>query len=121
MIYSETKYFYITGHLYPKLLSRYFAGVPKRLQITQGPDNITVAIAAAVSMHCAVHGFPVPMVHWFKDGCLLTNCSASFSLHNNGQLLIFRFDKRNIHFFFIVGTFFPPQIVMMTQVVGCTK
>ncbi|XP_026176509.1 roundabout homolog 1 isoform X3 [Mastacembelus armatus] len=65
-------------------------GVPKQLQIIQGPDNITVAMGAAVSMHCAVGGFPVPMVHWFKDGCLLTNCSASFNLQNNGQLLTFR-------------------------------
>ncbi|XP_076585965.1 uncharacterized protein LOC143320324 isoform X2 [Chaetodon auriga] len=65
-------------------------GVPRRLQIIQGPDNTTVAVGAEVSMHCAVRGFPVPMVHWFKDGCLLTNCSASFSLQNNGQLLTFR-------------------------------
>ncbi|XP_051807178.1 hemicentin-1 [Acanthochromis polyacanthus] len=65
-------------------------GVPRRLQITQGPDNITVAMGTEVSMHCAVRGFPVPMVRWFKDGCLLTNCSASFSLQNNGQLLTFR-------------------------------
>ncbi|XP_035020948.2 mucin-5B isoform X1 [Hippoglossus stenolepis] len=65
-------------------------GVPRRLQIVQGPDNITVAMGTEISMHCAVHGFPVPMVHWFKNGCHLTNCSASFSLHNNGQLLTFR-------------------------------
>ncbi|KAK2901793.1 uncharacterized protein [Channa argus] len=65
-------------------------GVPRRLQILRGPDNITVATGTEVSMHCAVGGFPVPMVHWFKDGCLLTNCSASFSLQNNGQLLTFR-------------------------------
>ncbi|KAF7663453.1 hypothetical protein LDENG_00210450, partial [Lucifuga dentata] len=64
-------------------------GVPRRLQITQGPDNITVAMGTEVLMHCAVHGFPVPMVHWFKDGCILTNCSTSFSLQDNGQLLIF--------------------------------
>lgn len=66
------------------------AGVPRWLQILQGPENITVAIGTQVSMHCAVGGFPVPMVHWFKDGCLLTNRSVSFSLQNNGQLLIFR-------------------------------
>ncbi|XP_044053215.1 titin [Siniperca chuatsi] len=65
-------------------------GVPRRLQIIQGPDNMTVAMGTEVSMHCAVRGFPVPMVHWFKDGCILTNCSASFSLQNNGQLLTFR-------------------------------
>nr|XP_020453890.1 uncharacterized protein LOC109959113 isoform X2 [Monopterus albus] len=65
-------------------------GVPRQLQIIQGPDNITVAMGTEVSMHCAIRGFPVPMVHWFKDGCLLTNCSASFSLQNNGQLLTFR-------------------------------
>nr|XP_033475526.1 peroxidasin homolog [Epinephelus lanceolatus] len=65
-------------------------GVPRRLQIIQGPDNITVAMGTEVSMHCAVRGFPVPMVHWFKDGCLLSNCSASFNLQNNGQLLTFR-------------------------------
>ncbi|XP_056233073.1 uncharacterized protein LOC130170016 [Seriola aureovittata] len=65
-------------------------GVPRRLQIIQGPDNITVAMGTEVSMHCAVRGFPVPMVHWFKNGCLLTNCSALFSLQNNGQLLTFR-------------------------------
>ncbi|KAK2837951.1 hypothetical protein Q5P01_015163 [Channa striata] len=65
-------------------------GVPRRLQILRGPDNITVATGTEVSMHCAVGGFPVPMVHWFKDGCLLTNSSASFSLQNNGQLLTFR-------------------------------
>ncbi|XP_061880475.1 hemicentin-1 isoform X1 [Entelurus aequoreus] len=65
-------------------------GVPHRLRITRGPDNTTVAVGTEVSMHCAVRGFPVPMVHWFKDDCLLTKCSASFSLHNNGQLLTFR-------------------------------
>ncbi|CAK6959735.1 titin [Scomber scombrus] len=65
-------------------------GVPQNLQIMQGPDNITVAMGTEVSMHCAVRGFPVPMVHWFKDGCVLTNCSTSFSLQNNGQLLTFR-------------------------------
>ncbi|XP_078107418.1 protein sax-3 isoform X3 [Sander vitreus] len=65
-------------------------GVPRRLRIIQGPNNITVTIGTEVSMHCAVRGFPVPMVHWFKDGCLLSNCSASFSLQNNGQLLTFR-------------------------------
>ena len=79
------------------MLVCYLAGVPKRLQIIQGPDNITVGTATEVSMRCTVHGFPVPMVHWFKDGCLLTNCSASFSLHNNGQLLTFRSDTRNIN------------------------
>lgn len=63
-------------------------GVPKRLYIIRGPDNITVALATEVSMHCTVSGFPVPMVRWFKDGCLMTNSSASFSLYNNGQLLI---------------------------------
>lgn len=47
-------------------------------------------MGAQVSMHCAVGGSPVPMVHWFKDGCLLANRSAAFSLQNNGQLLIFR-------------------------------
>lgn len=62
-------------------------GVPKTLHIIRGPDNITVAQATEVSMHCTVSGFPVPMVHWFKDGCLMTNSSASFSLRNNGQLL----------------------------------
>ncbi|KAM8885744.1 uncharacterized protein AB9W97_013209 isoform 2-T2 [Spinachia spinachia] len=65
-------------------------GVPSRLQIIQGPDNITVAMGTEVSMQCAVRGFPVPMVHWFKDGSLLSNRSASFSLQNNGQLLTFR-------------------------------
>lgn len=80
--------------------------MPRRLQIIQGPDNITVAIAAAATMHCAVHGFPVPMVHWFKDGCRLTNCSTSFSAHNNGQLLTFRFEKRNIQFFSPIVDFF---------------
>lgn len=83
------------------MLALYLTGVPRRLQIIQGPDNITVAMGMEVSMHCAVRGFPVPMVHWFKDGCLLTNCSASFSLQNNGQLLTFRsdaaWDKRNIN------------------------
>ncbi|XP_063753867.1 mucin-2 [Eleginops maclovinus] len=63
--------------------------VPRRLQFIRGPDSITVAIGTEVSMHCAVRGFPVPMVHWFKDGCLLSNCSASFSVQNNGQLLTF--------------------------------
>lgn len=56
----------------------------------QGPDNITVAIGTEVSMHCSVLGFPVPMVHWFKDACLPMNSSASFSLQDNGQLLTFR-------------------------------
>ncbi|XP_028269789.1 protein sax-3-like [Parambassis ranga] len=64
-------------------------GVPRRLRIIQGPNNITVAMGTKASMHCAVRGFPVPIVRWFKDGCLLTNCSVSFSLQNNGQLLTF--------------------------------
>lgn len=68
------------------------AGVPRWLQILQGPDNITVAMGTQVSMHCAVGGFPVPMVLWFKDGCLLASSSAAFSVQNNGQLLIFRFN-----------------------------
>ncbi|XP_054629325.1 uncharacterized protein LOC129179722 isoform X2 [Dunckerocampus dactyliophorus] len=65
-------------------------GVPRRLSITRGPDNTTVAVGTEASMHCTVRGFPVPMVHWFKDDCLLAKCSASFSLHDNGQLLTFR-------------------------------
>ncbi|XP_041642845.1 uncharacterized protein LOC121509488 [Cheilinus undulatus] len=65
-------------------------GVPRRLQVIQGPENITVAMGTEVSMHCTVHGFPVPMVHWFKDGSLLTNSLTSFNLQNNGQLLTFR-------------------------------
>nr|XP_057927834.1 uncharacterized protein LOC131128735 isoform X2 [Doryrhamphus excisus] len=65
-------------------------GIPRRLSITRGPGNTTVAVGTEASMHCAVRGFPVPVVHWFKDDCLLTKCSASFSLHDNGQLLTFR-------------------------------
>ncbi|XP_028312721.1 uncharacterized protein LOC114469411 [Gouania willdenowi] len=65
-------------------------GVPRKLQIIGGPDNITVAVGTEVSMHCAVSGFPVPMVHWFKDSFLLSNCSTSFSLHNNGRRLTIR-------------------------------
>ncbi|XP_074525766.1 peroxidasin homolog [Halichoeres trimaculatus] len=65
-------------------------GVPQSLQIIRGPDNITVATGTEASMHCAVRGFPVPMVHWFKDSILLTNRSSSFNLQNNGQLLTFR-------------------------------
>ncbi|XP_034025483.1 hemicentin-2-like [Thalassophryne amazonica] len=65
-------------------------GVPKRLHILHSPENITVAVGTKASMHCVVRGFPVPMVHWFKDGYLLTNGSASFILQNNDQLLIFR-------------------------------
>ncbi|XP_023814100.2 uncharacterized protein LOC105354687 [Oryzias latipes] len=68
----------------------YLAGVRRKLQITQGPDNTTVAMGTNVSMQCTVSGFPVPMVRWFKDGFLLPNGSASFSLQNNGQLLTFR-------------------------------
>lgn len=82
-------------------------GIPQRLHIIQGPDNITVAQATEVSMHCTVSGFPVPMVHWFKDGCLMTNSSASFSLHNNGQLLTI---TSGTCFFFLLF-----QIVMINQ------
>ncbi|CAG5925182.1 unnamed protein product [Menidia menidia] len=64
--------------------------VPRRLHVIRGPENITVATGTEVSLRCTVYGFPVPMVHWFKDGCLLLNCSTSFSLQNNGQLLTFR-------------------------------
>ncbi|KAM6965399.1 protogenin A [Aplochiton taeniatus] len=62
-------------------------GVPRGLQITQGPQNITVALATKASMSCTVRGFPVPMVQWFKEDRLLTN-SSGLSLHNNGQLLV---------------------------------
>ncbi|XP_023199095.1 roundabout homolog 2-like [Xiphophorus maculatus] len=65
-------------------------GVPLGPKLVQGPDNITVTMGTEVSMQCTVRGFPVPMVHWFKDGCLLSRCSATFSLLNNGQLLILR-------------------------------
>ncbi|KAM7017945.1 uncharacterized protein LKV04_000665 [Tautogolabrus adspersus] len=65
-------------------------GILRQLQIIQGPENITVAMGTEVLMHCTVHGFPVPMVQWFKDGLLLANCSSSFNLLNNGQLLTFR-------------------------------
>ncbi|CAB1319561.1 unnamed protein product, partial [Coregonus sp. 'balchen'] len=64
-------------------------GVPKRLQITQGPDNITVAIETEASMHCAVQGFPAPTVQWFKDSHLLVN-NSGLSLQNKGQLLVFK-------------------------------
>uniref|UniRef100_A0A3B5LU95 Ig-like domain-containing protein n=1 Tax=Xiphophorus couchianus TaxID=32473 RepID=A0A3B5LU95_9TELE len=67
-------------------------GVPLGPKLVQGPDNITVTMGTEVSMQCTVRGFPVPMVHWFKDGCLLSRCSAAFSLLNNGQLLILRSD-----------------------------
>ncbi|CAL9708144.1 unnamed protein product [Knipowitschia caucasica] len=65
-------------------------GVQRKLQIIRGPDNITVATGDGASMHCAVDGFPVPMVHWFKDDGLLTNGSVPLKLQNNGQLLTFR-------------------------------
>ncbi|XP_045562626.1 uncharacterized protein isoform X3 [Salmo salar] len=64
-------------------------GVPTRLQITQGPDNITVAIETEASMRCAVRGFPPPTVQWFKDSHLIVNNSA-LSLQNKGQLLVFK-------------------------------
>ena len=82
--------FFFFALRYMKLIC--LAGVPRRLQIIQGPDNITVAIGTKVSLQCTVRGFPVPMVHWFKDGCLLLNRSGSFSVHNNGQLLTLRSD-----------------------------
>ncbi|KAK0143446.1 Protogenin B [Merluccius polli] len=66
-------------------------GVPRGLQITQGPATITVATGTEAVMRCAVHGHPVPMVHWFKDSHLLTNLSASLRWRDNGQLLVFRF------------------------------
>lgn len=98
-----------------------FAAVPRRLQIIQGPDNITVAIAAVATMHCAVHGFPVPMVHWFKDGCRLTNCSTSFSLRNNGQLLTFRFDRRIFIVLLLLLIFFILDFNKDTRIVPCVQ
>lgn len=68
------------------------AAVPRRLRIQRGPNNITVAVGTEVSMNCTVGGFPVPMVHWFKDGRLLATGAVSFSLQNNGQLLTVRCD-----------------------------
>ncbi|KAK6306587.1 hypothetical protein J4Q44_G00235120 [Coregonus suidteri] len=64
-------------------------GVPTRLQITQGPDNLTIAIETEVSMRCAARGFPAPTVQWFKDSHLLVN-SSGLSLQNKGQLLVFK-------------------------------
>ncbi|XP_071259774.1 uncharacterized protein [Salvelinus alpinus] len=64
-------------------------GVPTRLQITEGPDNITVAIDTEASMRCAVRGFPPPTVQWFKDSHLLVN-NSGLSLQNKGQLLVFK-------------------------------
>uniref|UniRef100_A0A4W5L8B1 Ig-like domain-containing protein n=1 Tax=Hucho hucho TaxID=62062 RepID=A0A4W5L8B1_9TELE len=65
------------------------AGVPTGLQITQGPDNLTIAMETEVSMCCAARGFPAPTVQWFKDSHLLVN-SSGLSLQNKGQLLVFK-------------------------------
>ncbi|XP_064883067.1 peroxidasin-like [Oncorhynchus nerka] len=59
------------------------------LQITQGPDNLTIAMQTEVSMCCAAQGFPAPTVQWFKDSHLLVN-SSCLSLQNKGQLLVFK-------------------------------
>ncbi|XP_031685295.1 neurofascin [Oncorhynchus kisutch] len=64
-------------------------GVPTGLQITQGPDNLTIAMQTEVSMCCAARGFPAPTVEWFKDSHLLAN-SSCLSLQNKGQLLVFK-------------------------------
>nr|XP_046206249.1 neurofascin-like isoform X2 [Oncorhynchus gorbuscha] len=64
-------------------------GVPTGLQITQGPDNLTIAMQTEVSMCCAARGFPAPTVQWFKDSHLLAN-SSCLSLQNKGQLLVFK-------------------------------
>ena len=65
-------------------------GAPTGLQITQGPTSITVAKGTEAVMRCIVKGYPVPMVQWFKDDCLLTNHTASLRWQDNGQLLTFR-------------------------------
>ncbi|KAJ7993998.1 hypothetical protein DPEC_G00261390 [Dallia pectoralis] len=62
---------------------------PTRLQITQGPHNITVVIETEASMCCAVRGFPAATVQWFKDSRLLKN-SSGIILQNKGELLVFR-------------------------------
>uniref|UniRef100_A0AAV2MR39 Ig-like domain-containing protein n=1 Tax=Knipowitschia caucasica TaxID=637954 RepID=A0AAV2MR39_KNICA len=85
-------------------------GVQRKLQIIRGPDNITVATGDGASMHCAVDGFPVPMVHWFKDDGLLTNGSVPLKLQNNGQLLTFRHELE----FFEAAT--PPSVRLRPQV-----
>ncbi|XP_042150824.1 uncharacterized protein LOC112263112 isoform X2 [Oncorhynchus tshawytscha] len=64
-------------------------GVPTGLQITQGPDNLTIAMQTEVSMCCVARGFPAPTVEWFKDSHLLAN-SSCLSLQNKGQLLVFK-------------------------------
>ncbi|KAK3539051.1 hypothetical protein QTP86_023497, partial [Hemibagrus guttatus] len=58
------------------------------LEIMQGPENITVAVEMATTMHCVVRGFPTPKVQWFKDDQVLPNMSR-WDLHDDGQLLVF--------------------------------
>ncbi|MCJ8746806.1 hypothetical protein PDJAM_G00145990 [Pangasius djambal] len=58
------------------------------LEITQGPENITVAVGTETALHCVVHGFPIPKVQWFKDDQMLPNTSR-WDLHDDGQLLVF--------------------------------
>ncbi|KAJ8414982.1 hypothetical protein AAFF_G00025050 [Aldrovandia affinis] len=59
------------------------------LEITHGPDNIIVATETEAALHCAVHGFPLPIVHWFRNSQPLQNDSHR-SLQNHGQLLFFK-------------------------------
>ncbi|XP_026881345.2 hemicentin-2 [Electrophorus electricus] len=58
------------------------------LEITQGPENVTVPSEMEATLHCAVLGFPIPTVQWFKDGQILPNTSR-WDLLDNGQLLVF--------------------------------
>ncbi|XP_072561163.1 uncharacterized protein [Paramormyrops kingsleyae] len=57
-------------------------------KIIKGPENITVATDTEASLHCAIQGFPLPMVHWFKNSVPLQNDSR-WSFSNSGQLLVF--------------------------------
>ncbi|XP_048849286.1 hemicentin-2-like [Brienomyrus brachyistius] len=57
-------------------------------KIIKGPENITVAMDTEASLHCDIQGFPLPMVHWFKNSVPLQNDSRR-RLSNNGQLLVF--------------------------------
>ncbi|KAG7481546.1 hypothetical protein MATL_G00068150 [Megalops atlanticus] len=60
-----------------------------RLEITRGPDNIIVATETEAALQCAVQGFPLPTVYWFKNSQPLQN-NSHWTLQNNGQLLFIK-------------------------------
>ncbi|XP_029925047.1 roundabout homolog 1-like [Myripristis murdjan] len=56
--------------------------------IKQGPRNQTVSVDSKVVLGCQTSGSPTPIVHWKKDGVLVSPVDSRMSLADTGSLEI---------------------------------